>query len=100
MKFAFDVDGVITASPLFFSVVIKALMEQGHTIYILTDFDENFRKQREQELKSYDIPYHELIITKDKEKFCKEHNIDFAIDDDAFEYFPLSKKTNLAIIDL
>ena len=46
MKFAFDVDGVITEAPGFFSEISKALRKSGHEIHIVSDYDESFKSQR------------------------------------------------------
>jgi len=81
MKIAFDVDGVITEMPEFYSVITHALKAQGHSVIILTDFDEYFREQRERELASYNIAYDQLVITSEKHKYCIENNVDFALDD-------------------
>ncbi len=87
MKIAIDVDGVITEAPDFFSALTKSLKAAGHSVFIVTDFDEHFRKDREKELDEYGIAYDELVITADKEQFCRENRIDYALDDDV-EYFP------------
>ncbi len=100
MKIAIDVDGVITEAPDFFSVLTRSLKADGHLVFIVTDFDEHFRKDREKELDEYGIAYDELVITADKEQFCRENNIDYAIDDDA-EYFPrAAASTNLNLFTL
>ena len=93
MRFAFDVDGVITEMPELFSVLTSALKASGHEVLIVTDFDETFRKYREDELQKLGIVYDELIITPHKEKLFKERAIDFAFDDDV-EYYEGLKKLN------
>ena len=100
MNFAFDYDDVISAEPDFFSVITQALKKQGHMIYVLTDFDEYYRKQRESELKKFGISYDELVINSNKSEYCKKHNIDYAIDDLAEEYYPDLKLTNLSIVKI
>lgn len=86
MKFLFDVDGLITESPEFFSAITSALRSAGHTVVIITDFDEHFRGFRENELKEMGIVYDELVITPHKEKYFLENQADFALDDDR-EYY-------------
>lgn len=87
MRFAFDIDGVVTEMPDFFSAVTSALKAAGHQIVLVTDFDENFRTYREQELAKYGIAYDELVITSQKEKYFRSNTVDYAMDDDA-EYYP------------
>ena len=94
MHFAFDYDDTITISPIFFAAVIRSLYDSGHRITILTDFDEHFRSYRESELASNNIPYHDLIITSEKDKYCREKDIDFLIDDDT-DYFKTVKPHRL-----
>ncbi len=81
LKLAFDVDGVITEMPEFYSAITHALKAQGHTVIVLTDFDEYFRDQRVRELASYNIAYDELVITAEKKQYCIDNNIDYALDD-------------------
>ena len=99
MKFAFDVDGVITEAPRFFAEVTRALRKAGHHIAIVTDFDEHFRSYREQELRDYGIDYDELVITGEKESFCRENGFSFAVDDDS-DYFLVSKTTPLLVAEI
>jgi hypothetical protein len=97
LKFAFDVDGVISEMPEFFSAITKALKKAGHQVFIVTDFDEHFREFREQELRDYHVEYDELVITSDKERFCSKNSIDYALDDDA-DYFPSSRQLRIYAI--
>ncbi len=99
MKIAFDVDDVITDFPDFYAAITESLMKNGHEVYIITDFDEYFRRQREKELERYGILYTELIITSEKEQYCKEHDISFSIDDDS-SYFPNSKKSAINLFQI
>lgn len=99
MKIALDVDDVITEFPEFYSALTHSLMNSGHEIIILTDFDESFRNQRVKELESYDIKYTELVITANKEAYCEQNNIDYAIDDDS-SYYPKAEKSNLNIVKI
>jgi uncharacterized HAD superfamily protein len=86
LKIAFDVDGVITEMPELFAVLTMSLRKAGHSVIILTDFDEHFRSYREEELAKYGIEYDELIITGDKESYCQAQGIHFAFDDDPDYY--------------
>lgn len=97
LKLGLDVDGVISKYPRLFSVITKSLIECGHEVYIITDLgDETYRKWRENELKEWGIEYTELIITGEKEKFCKNNNIEFLIDD-CREYFMKTKAHRILV---
>ena len=98
MKIALDVDGVVSEAPVFFATLTRSLRASGHKVYILTDFDEHYRKHREAELQGWGIAYDELVIRGGKERFCREHGIDFAIDDEAAEYYPHSHITTLGLV--
>lgn len=97
MKFAFDVDGVITETPELYSVITAALKASGHSVYILTDFDEHFRQQRIDDLASMGIVYDELVITSKKEEFMRDNKIDFGFDDDC-EYYGSLRAVHLFAI--
>lgn len=99
MKIAFDVDDVITEAPEFYSAITQSLIKNGHEVYIITDFDEHYRSYREKELKDYGIEYTELVITSEKYEFCKENDIQFAIDDDP-SYYPDNFKSPISLVDL
>ena len=86
MIFAFDVDGVITEMPEFYSVLIKSLKAQGHRIIILTNYLESFRVERVRDLASYGIEYDELIFTAEKKEYCIKNDIDYALDDNPLYY--------------
>jgi hypothetical protein len=86
MKFAFDVDGVISEMPELFRALTIALKAAGHEIIILTDFDEHFRSHCENELALMGIAYDKLVITPNKQAYFIEHAVDYALDDDA-EYY-------------
>lgn len=100
MKLAFDNDDVITASPVFFSILTKALSNDNHEIYIITDSDERYRKQIEYQLKKDDIRYHHLIITSNKEQFCKKNDIRFMMDDSSPEYFTNSNNSKIFVTEI
>ncbi len=99
MKIAFDVDDVITESPEFYAVITQSLMNSGHQVFIVTDFDEYFREQRVKELQRYGIEYTELIITSEKLQYCKDNGIQFAIDDDP-SYYPDCFKSPISLVDV
>ncbi|NTU49797.1 MAG: hypothetical protein HGA87_02710 [Desulfobulbaceae bacterium] len=96
MRFAFDVDGVISEMPELFAALTSALKLAGHEILIVTDFDETFRRFREEELATLGIAYDELIITPHKEKVFLERGLDFAFDDDV-EYYENLKKLGVFV---
>jgi hypothetical protein len=98
MKFAIDYDDVISLDPTFFLVLTQALKAQDHEMYIVSDFDEYFRNQREEELRHDQIVYDKLIITSKKTEFCKANGIDYAIDDLAEEYYTTSTFTKVSIV--
>ncbi|MEP0006917.1 MAG: hypothetical protein ABJ387_10565 [Balneola sp.] len=100
MKFAFDVDGVITDAPNFFKILILSLRNDGHEIHIISDFDEYFRDQRIAELKKAGIEYDYFEITSKKEEYCISKNIDFVIDDEMHEYFPNRFAVPLSILEI
>ncbi len=100
MKIAFDVDGVISEAPAFFATLTRALRAAGHEVYVITDHDEYYREQREAELREWGIDYDELVIAGQKERFCHQHGIHFAIDDAALEYFPNSRIVALGLVAL
>lgn len=100
MKFAFDVDGVITDAPDFFKAICTSLRRNGHEVHLVTDHDEYFRKQRIKELNHLGIEYDHLEITSDKEGYCKEKQIDFVVDDNMQEYFPGSISVPISILEL
>jgi len=98
VNIAIDVDGVITAAPDFWAVVTAALRRAGHRVYVISDFAEAFRPHRERELADYGIDYDAFEITSAKQDFCRANGIDFAIDDQADEYFPDVPAIALALI--
>ena len=89
MKFAFDNDDVITKFPKYFSAITQALSSCKHEIYIITDSCEMYRSQIEKQLKMDGIEYQHLIITSNKEQYCRNNNIYFIIDDTR-DYFTKS----------
>jgi hypothetical protein len=100
MKFAIDYDDVISADPVFFSVLTNALQAKGHEVYILSNIEENYRSQREEDLQQDNIFYTELIITSKKGEYCRKTKIDYAIDDLAEKYYPASPHTKISIVDI
>lgn len=100
MKLGYDVDGVITDAPEYYSILFKALRKDGHKVILITDYDKHFRSQRIKELKSLDIDYDELVITADKLGYCQENQIKWFVGDHAGEYFPNSKIIPVGIVKL
>ena len=100
MRFAIDVDGVVTEAPLFFAALTQALRAAGHTVFVVSDFDEHFRAQREADLERWGIGYDEFAITADKAGFCRQRQVDFALDDDAPHYFPGEGISHLGLVAL
>ena len=98
MKVAFDVDGVITEAPAFFAALARALRAVGHEVHIISDFDDAFREQRIQELEGYGIDYDHFVTISNKAEYCTINGIDFAIDDDAIEYFSGFHAVPIALI--
>ncbi len=98
MNFAFDIDGTITAHPKEFKVIMKALLSQGHKVFVLTGAlatnvvggNEAWRRAQ---LQSVDISpdcYTDLAICvrptfeevgKLKGVFCKEYDINMIWED-------------------
>jgi len=66
-------------------------------IYIITDYDDHYRSEREKDLVQWAIAYNELVIRGGKERFCQQHGIEFAIDDDAVEYYPRARIVTLEL---
>lgn len=99
MKLAFDVDGVITEFPELYSILTDSLVKNGHEVYIISDYDEHFRKERERELAQYDIVYTEFIITGNKKEYCQENGIDYAFDDD-ISYYPNTVRSDLSVFKI
>lgn len=73
--------------------VIQKLRNDGHKIYIITSrceiidfcsdlYDvEKMRSMVIQSLKSHNIPYDEIIFTRDKSLYCSKHDVVLLIDD-------------------
>jgi uncharacterized HAD superfamily protein len=100
MKLGYDVDGVITDAPEYYSIVFKALRKSGHEVILITDYDEHFRNQRIQELKNLNIEYDKLIITANKVEFCLKNGIKWFVDDHANDYFPNQEIIPLGLVRL
>ena len=60
MRIALDIDGTITRSPEFFAVLSKALIDAGHTVFVVTHRLD--RNDTEDELAEYGVRYHELVL--------------------------------------
>ena len=107
MKLAFDFnDTTRVENGPFFSAITRALRRDGHKIYIITDsftgYDSNISKdlykQRRKKLFEMGIYYNLLIITGDKEEFCKKEGIDYMIDNRPNLYFTNSEVIHLQLI--
>jgi hypothetical protein len=59
MNIGFDIDGVITSQPEYFSLVTKALRKGGHTVHIVTSRSPTSEVQEitKKELKGYKVDY-------------------------------------------
>ena len=84
--------------------VIKQLIDNGNTIYIVTarsnDYCDNMYEFTKDSLTKFGIPYHKLILTeKYKLKSCLENNIDLMIDNSIDIYNELSGKVNVLLFD-
>ena len=44
------------------------------------------------------IEYDEFVITGDKNGYCREQAIEYALDDDAADYYPNMKQVHLSIV--
>jgi hypothetical protein len=86
MKIGVDLDATISAYPNFFSVFTKAMAKAGCRIYIITDRLPGTEEMVVEELASYGITYHELMITRDKAHYIAEEGIEVLFDDKD-EYF-------------
>lgn len=84
--------------------VIKQLINNGNTIYIVTarnnDYCDDMYEFTKDTLTKFDIPYHKLILTeKYKLKSCLENNIDLMIDNSIDIYNELNGKINVLLFD-
>ncbi len=65
MNIAFDLDGTITRSPAFFSVISKALVASGHSVFIVT-----WREDREfalEDLAEHGITFSQLVLPSEQQ---------------------------------
>ena len=65
MRVGLDLDGTITAIPELFAVLAKALLAQGHEVYIITC--RLFREDAEYDLERLGIPYTELFVPPEED---------------------------------
>jgi ribonucleotide monophosphatase NagD (HAD superfamily) len=98
LKVALDVDGVITKAPEFFATLTAALRQAGHEVYILTDHDETLREAREEELAGWGVEYDCLVITRRKQAFFEDLEMDVALDDEAAAYFPRHPVAQIGLV--
>lgn len=87
MKIALDFDDTITISPEFFTAFVKAMRKDGHEIHIVTDSVPYYENIVREQLKHFGIEYDAIKVTGEKLTYCRENDIDFAIDDLAHEYY-------------
>jgi nucleoside-diphosphate-sugar epimerase len=99
LKIALDVDGVITEAPSFFAALTAALRQAGHEVYVLTDHDEMLREAREEELARWGVEYDRLVITRRKQAFFEDLEMDVALDDEAAAYFPAHRVASLGLVN-
>ena len=77
MKIAIDLDHTITASHQsieFFSILTHLLIVE-HSIYILTNREQNTEQLIAEELDYLEIEYNKIIITDKKAEYIKENGI-------------------------
>ena len=65
MKIALDIDGTISDSPEFFSLISKAIMAQGGEVHVISYRWEETRFRTEEELDSWGISYTRLHLPAD-----------------------------------
>jgi hypothetical protein len=77
MRIGFDIDGVITKNPIYFSFLTKVLKREGHFVAIVTSRSPLFEVQEatRQELKELDIIFDDLYFLPE--------------DEDTFFHYPL-----------
>ena len=82
--------------------VIKKLREDGHKIYIITARDSEFHNNPYELSKTWlnknNIEYDKLIVdARDKEKICREQNIEIFIDDKLSNCMQISNENIVTI---
>ena len=120
MKIGIDIDGVLNSQynfcidygTKFCNEIGKYKLEnEGNKIYIITarrngdewfpdDLKNNVEKITKKWLKENKIYYDEIAFdVKDKGKYCKDHNINFMIEDDPINLRKLLYNTNIFVFD-
>lgn len=107
LRFAFDIDGTISAAPALFSWLTDAIQKAGGEVHIVTsvhadeatDVDYATRKAQ---LKSFEIAYDDLYIApqpiaKNKKRYCKTTKIDLMVDDRYANTLEISKVSNVTL---
>jgi len=100
--YCFDIDGTISARPKIFKEIMLGLKKLGHTVYPLTGMvlpassvmDDLLETMRHGQLEALGLKkgedYDDVVIVLGKNlddcgqlkgKFCKEHRVDFMVDD-------------------
>jgi hypothetical protein len=114
MRLGLDIHGVIDTAPIFFSLITKLLLDNGHEVFVITG--SHITDDIINEIRGYGIHYNKLLSVSDynvengvsvkydensnpwfddmvwnktKGVLCEKYNIDFHIDDsgDYGEYF-------------
>lgn len=65
MTFGLDIDETITRCPPLFAVLSRALIAEGHKVYVITFRDDSDRETTEVDLREYGIHYSKLIMAGD-----------------------------------
>jgi hypothetical protein len=99
MNVAVDVDGTITAAPLAFAALMKALMETGHGVYVLTGAIDPNSPGAKTEMRMEQLAivglnrgthYTDIRVFVDRDvnkiaylkaDFCRDHDIEIFFDD-------------------
>ena len=66
MKFAFDIDGVITKYPEIFRTIIDSLLSNNHEVIIITGRSDERLEETVQQLAELKIEYTKLYILPDR----------------------------------
>ncbi len=97
MNVAIDLDQTITASREsidFFSVLTNLLIPE-HKIFIITNRQPNTEQDIADELDHYGIEYSEIVITDQKAKYIKDHNITIFFENEDEYFLGLGKEVTV-----
>jgi uncharacterized HAD superfamily protein len=92
MNFGFDIDGTITAAPVAFAAIAKALLAAGHEVHVLTGtmdtaLNAGHMQRRKEQLATIGFPYTHLTIVhaplhvESKAAYCRDHDIVLMFED-------------------